>query len=130
MIGKRTYCILGTMLLAFASLGAGVSAEQNNEQATDLEDLGILELSIGDNGVIEAVVMQDLLLTLIDVCDEDVLAIEHVDISVTMTSDGQFLVENVSYELAENQSEEISVRIELSENLVELLLSNDVDFEE
>ena len=56
MIGKRTYCILGTMLLAFASLGAGVSAEQNNEQATNLEDLGILELSIDDNGVIEAMV--------------------------------------------------------------------------
>ena len=130
MIGKRTYCILGTMLLAFASLGAGVSAEQNNEQATDLEDLGILELSIGENGVIEAVVMHDLLLTLVDVGDEDVLAIEHVDISVTMTSDGQILVENVSFELAENQSEEISVRIELSEDLVELLRSDDVDFEE
>ena len=61
MLGKRAYCILGTMLLAFATLGTGVSAEQSNEQVTDLEDLGILELSY-DDGVVEALVEYDVLL--------------------------------------------------------------------
>ena len=47
------------MLLAFASLGAGVSAEQSNEQMADLEELGVLELSIDEHGVVEAVITQD-----------------------------------------------------------------------
>ena len=55
MFGKRTYCILGTMLLAFASLGAGmVSAEDCNGQTVDLEELGILEVSMSEDGVVEA----------------------------------------------------------------------------
>ena len=37
MFGKRTYCILGTMLLAIASLGAGVSAEQSEEPLESIE---------------------------------------------------------------------------------------------
>ena len=50
MFGKRTYCILGTMLLAVATLGAGVSAEQSNERLSELEELGGLELSMDDEG--------------------------------------------------------------------------------
>ena len=53
---------MGTMLLAIATLGAGVSAEQSNERLSDLEDLGILELSM-DDGVIEAMVTTDAFLT-------------------------------------------------------------------
>ena len=41
---------MGTMLLAIASLGAGVSAEQSNERLSDLEELGGLELSMDDEG--------------------------------------------------------------------------------
>ena len=37
MFGKRTYCILGTMLLAIASLGTGVSAEQSEEPLEAIE---------------------------------------------------------------------------------------------
>ena len=37
MFGKRTYCILGTMLLAVATLGAGVSAEQSEEPLESIE---------------------------------------------------------------------------------------------
>jgi hypothetical protein len=117
------------MLLAFATLGTGVSAEQSNEQATDLEDLGILELNY-DDGVVEAIVMYDLLLSLLDAGDEGLPAIEHVNISVTMTSDGQILIENVTIELGEEQTDEISVRVELSDDLVDLLYSDDVDFED
>ena len=42
------------MLLAFASLGAGmVSAEDCNEQTVNLEELGILEISMSDEGVLK-----------------------------------------------------------------------------
>ena len=38
------------MLLAVATLGAGVSAEQSNERLSELEELGGLELSMDDEG--------------------------------------------------------------------------------
>ena len=55
---------MGTMLLAIATLGAGVSAEQSNERLSGLEDLGILELSM-DDGVVEAMVTTDAFLSFI-----------------------------------------------------------------
>ena len=36
------------MLLAVATLGSGVSPEQSNERLYDLEELGILELSMDE----------------------------------------------------------------------------------
>ena len=48
------------MLLAFATLGAGmVSAEDCNEQTVDLEELGILELSMSEDGVVEALIVKE-----------------------------------------------------------------------
>ena len=121
MIGKRTYCILGTMLLAFASLGAGVSAEQNDEQATNLEELGVLEISIDEHGVVEAVITQDALLSFMNSDDEAILAIESIDATVDLDDDGNILLSDIDLGIGEEQRDEVAVTLRLSEELVEIL---------
>ena len=80
------------MLLAFASLGAGVSAEQSNEQMADLEELGVLELSIDEHGVVEAVITQDAFLSFMNSDEEAILAIESIDVTVSMDDEGNIQV--------------------------------------
>ena len=126
MIGKRTYCILGTMLLAFASLGAGVSAEQNDEQATNLEELGVLEISIDEHGVVEAVITQDALLSFMNSDDEAILAIESIDATVDLDDDGNILLSDVDLGIGEEQRDEVAVTLRLSEELVEILQDEDM----
>ena len=130
MLGKRAYCILGTMLLAFASLGAGVSAEQNNEQVSDLEDLGILELSISEEGVIEAVVTKDSLYAFMDVDECQVPAIESLSMVLSLNNVGELELTNLTMDLAEEQSDEVEITIRLSEDILELLDSEEIDLEE
>jgi hypothetical protein len=118
------------MLLAFASLGAGVSAEQNNEQATNLEDLGILELSIDDNGVIEAMVTKEVFYAFMD-ADEDVVpAIESISMALDLNDGGELTLSQFSMGLGEEQSDEIEVTIHLSDAILDLLESDDLDLEE
>ena len=130
MFGKRTYCILGTMLLAFASLGAGVSAEQNDEQVADLEDLGILELSLDENGVVEAMVTKDAFLSFMSSDEAALMAIESVAMSVSLDEDGQLLLSDFEIGVAQNQPDEISVTLRLSDELVEILHDENVDLED
>ena len=130
MFGKRTYCILGTMLLAFASLGAGVSAEQNDKQVADLEDLGILELSLDENGVVEAVVTKDAFLSFMSSDEAALMVIESVAMSVSLDDDGQLLLSDFEIGVGENQPDEISVTLRLSEELVEILQDENIDLED
>ncbi|MDP6324971.1 MAG: hypothetical protein QF684_05345 [Candidatus Thalassarchaeaceae archaeon] len=130
MFGKRTYCILGTMLLAFASLGAGVSAEQSNEQVSDLEDLGILELSMSEDGVIEAMVTKEAFYAFMDVEDCQVPAIESISMVLTLNAAGELMLSEFSMGVGEEQSDEVEVIIHLSDDVLELLDSEDLDLEE
>ena len=130
MFGKRTYCILGTMLLAFASLGAGVSAEQSNEQVSDLEDLGILELSMSEDGVIEAMVTKEAFYAFMDVEDCQLPAIEAISMVLTLNAAGELMLSEFSMGVGEEQYDEVEVIIHLSDDVLELLDSEDLDLEE
>jgi hypothetical protein len=118
------------MLLAFASLGAGVSAEQNDKQVTDLEDLGILELSLDENGVVEAVVTKDAFLSFMSSDEAALMVIESVAMSVSLDNDGQLLLSDFEIGVGENQPDEISVTLRLSEELVEILQDENIDLED
>ena len=76
---------MGTMLLAIATLGAGVSAEQSNERLYDLEELGILELSM-DDGVVEAMITSESFLSFMNSDDAALLAIESIAMNVGSVS--------------------------------------------
>ena len=115
------------MLLAFASLGAGVSAEDCNDQMADLEELGVLELSIGENGVVEAVVTQDAFLSFMNSDEEAILVIESIDVTVGLDDDGNLLLSDFDIGVGEEQQDEIAVTLRLSEELVEILQDEDVD---
>jgi hypothetical protein len=130
MAGKRTYCILGTMLLAFASLGAGVTAEQSNEMTTDLEDLGILALSMDEDGVVEALITQDVFQSFMNSDDAALMAIESVAMSVSLDEDGKLVLSDLEINVGENQSTEIAVTLRLSDELVDILRDENVDLEE
>ena len=129
MLGKRTYCILGTMLLAIATLGSGVSAEQSNERLSDLEDLGILELSM-DDGVIEAMVTTDAFLTFMNSDEVALLVIESIDMNVGLSDEGELELTEIDIGVGEEQSDEIAVTLRLSDELVELLQDEDLDSED
>ena len=129
MLGKRTYCILGTMLLAIATLGSGVSAEQSNERLSDLEDLGILELSM-DGGVIEAMVTTDAFLTFMNSDEAVLLVIESIDMNVGLSDEGELELTEIDIGVGEEQSDEIAVTLRLSDELVELLQDEDLDSED
>lgn len=129
MLGKRTYCILGTMLLAIATLGSGVSAEQSNERLSDLEDLGILELSM-DDGVIEAMVTTDAFLTFMNSDEAALLVIESIDMNVGLSDEGELELTEIDIGVGEEQSDEIAVTLRLSDELVELLQDEDLDSED
>ena len=126
MNGKRTYCILGTMLLAIASLGAGVSAEQGNERLCDLEELGILEINM-DDGVIDAVITTEAFLSFMDSDDATLLIIESIGMDVGLTDDGDLELSEIEIGVGEEQSDEIAVILRLSDELVELLHEEDLD---
>ncbi len=117
-------------MLAFASLGAGVSAEQNNEQVSDLEDLGILELSISEEGVIEATVTKESLYAFMDVEECQVPAIESLSMILTLSDVGELELTNFTMDLGEEQSDEVEITIHLSEDILELLESEEIDLEE
>ena len=129
MFGKRTYCILGTMLMAIASLGAGVSAEQSNEQISDLEELGILELSM-DDGVIEAVVTTEAFLSFMNSDEAALSAIESIAMNVGQSDMGELELTEVEIGVAEEQSEENAVTLRLNDELVELLSEEDLSSED
>ena len=115
------------MLLAFASLGAGVSAEDCNDQMADLEELGVLELSIDERGVVEAVITQDALLSFMDSDEEMMLVIESIDVTVSLDEDGNLLLSDLDIGIGEEQRDEINVTLRLSEELVEILADEDID---
>ncbi|DAC62537.1 MAG TPA: hypothetical protein D7I10_03875, partial [Candidatus Poseidoniales archaeon] len=129
MFGKRTYCILGTMLLAVATLGAGVSAEQSNERLYDLEELGILELSM-DDGVVEAVITSESFLSFMDSDDAALLAIESIAMNVELSDDGELELTEIDISIGEEQSNEIAVTLRLSDDLLELLHDEDLSSED
>lgn len=115
------------MLLAFASLGAGVSAEDCNDQMADLEELGVLELSIDDRGVVEAVITQDAILSFMDSDEEAMLVIESIDVTVALDEDGNLVLSDLDLGIGEEQRDEINVTLRLSEDLVEILADEDID---
>ncbi len=108
------------MLLAVATLGTGVSAEQSNEQISDLEELGILELSM-DDGVIEAVVTTDAFLSFMNSDEAALSAIESISMNVGLSDVGELELTEVEIGVAEEQSDEIAVTLRLNDELVELL---------
>ena len=114
------------MLLAFASLGAGVSAEDCNDQMADLEELGVLELSIDEHGVVEAVITQDAFLSFMNSDEEAILAIESIDVTVGLDDDGNLLLSDFDIGVGEEQSDEITVTLRLSEELLEILQDEDM----
>ncbi len=115
------------MLLAFASLGAGVSAEQGNDQMAELEELGILELSIDESGVIEAVITQDAILSFMDLDEEVILAIESVDVTVDLDEDGMLALSDLDIGIGEGQQDEVAITLRLSDELVEMLSDEGID---
>ena len=115
------------MLLAFASLGAGVSAEDCNDQMADLEELGVLELSIDERGVVEAVITQDAILSFMDSDEEAMLVIESIDVTVALDEDGNLVLSDLDLGIGEEQRDEINVTLRLSEDLVEILADEDID---
>ena len=117
------------MLLAVATLGTGVSAEQSNEQISDLEELGILELSM-DDGVIEAVVTTDAFLSFMNSDEAALSAIESISMSVGLSDVGELELTEVEIGVAEEQSEEIAVTLRLNDELVELLSEEDLSSED
>ena len=130
MSGKRAYCILGVMLLAFASLGAGVAAgEQHDEQTTDLEELGILELSYAE-GVLDALVTHDAVLALMDADENDLPGIDSLSVSVALDEDDELVLEDFVIDFSEEKTDKVSISIELSDELVELLHEEDVGLED
>ena len=129
MFGKRTYCILGTMLLAVATLGSGVSAEQSNERLYDLEELGILELSM-DEGVVEAMITSESFLSFMNSDDAALLAIESIAMNVGLSDDGELELTEIDINVGEEQSNEIAVTLRLSDDLLELLHDEDLSSED
>ena len=115
------------MLLAFASLGAGVSAEDCNDQMADLEELGVLKLSIDESGVVEAVITQDAILSFMDSDEEVMLVIESIDVTVALDEDGNLVLSDLDLGIGEEQRDEINVTLRLSEELVEILADEDID---
>ena len=120
---------MGTMLLAIATLGAGVSAEQSNERLSDLEDLGILELSM-DDGVIEAMVTTDAFLTFMNSDEAALMVIESIDMNVGLSDEGELELTEIDIGVGEEQSDEIAVTLRLSDELVELLQDENLDSED
>ena len=117
------------MLLAVATLGAGVSAEQSNERLYDLEELGILELSM-DDGVVEAVITSESFLSFMDSDDAALLAIESIAMNVELSDDGELELTEIDISIGEEQSNEIAVTLRLSDDLLELLHDEDLSSED
>jgi len=116
------------MLLAFASLGAGmVSAEQNDEQTVNLEELGILEISMSDDGVVEALVVKEAFFAFMNADEADLPAIESVAMSVSLGEDGELVLSDFDINAGENQPDEVAITLRLSDELLDLLHSEDVD---
>jgi hypothetical protein len=116
------------MLLAFASLGAGmVSAEDCNEQTVDLEELGILEVSMSDDGVIEALIVKEAFFAFMNADEADLPAIESVAMSVSLGEDGELVLSDFDINVGENQPDEVAVTLRLSDELLDIIHSEDVD---
>jgi len=117
------------MLLAVATLGAGVSAEQSNERLYDLEELGILELSM-DDGVVEAMITSESFLSFMDSDDAALLAIESIAMNVGLSDDGELELTEIDINVGEEQSNEIAVTLRLTDDLLELLHDEDLSSED
>ena len=116
------------MLLAFASLSAGmVSAEQNDEQTVNLEDLGILEISMSEDGVVEALIVKEAFFAFMNADEADLPAIESVAMSVSLGEDGELVLSDFDINAGENQPDEVAITLRLSDELLDLLHSEDVD---
>ena len=110
-------------------MGAGVSAEQSNERLYDLEELGILELSM-DDGVVEAVITSESFLSFMDSDDAALLAIESIAMNVELSDDGELELTEIDISIGEEQSNEIAVTLRLSDDLLELLHDEDLSSED
>jgi hypothetical protein len=117
------------MLLAVATLGSGVSAEQSNERLYDLEELGILELSM-DEGVVEAMITSESFLSFMNSDDAALLAIESIAMNVGLSDDGELELTEIDINVGEEQSNEIAVTLRLSDDLLELLHDEDLSSED
>ena len=117
------------MLLAVATLGSGVSAEQSNERLYDLEELGILELSM-DDGVVEAMITSESFLSFMNSDDAALLAIESIAMNVGLSDDGELELTEIDINVGEEQSNEIAVTLRLSDDLLELLHDEDLSSED
>ena len=110
------------MLLAFATLGAGmVSAEDCNEQTVDLEELGILELSMSEDGVVEALIVKEAFFAFMNADEADLPAIESVAMSVSLGENGELVLSDFDINAGENQPDEVAITLRLSDELLDLL---------
>ena len=103
-----------------------VSAEQNDEQTVNLEDLGILELSVSDDGVIEALMVKEAFFAFMNTDEADLPAIESVAMCVSLGEDGELVISNIDIDLGENQPDEVAITLRLSDELVDLLHTQDI----
>ena len=107
------------MLLAFATLGAGmVSAEDCNEQTVDLEELGILELSMSEDGVVEALIVKEAFFAFMNADEADLPAIESVAMSVSLGENGELVLSDFDINAGENQPDEVAITLRLSDESV------------
>jgi hypothetical protein len=76
------------MLLAFASLGAGMASAEQNEQTVNLEDLGILEVTVNEDGVVDVVITKEAFYSFLGVdlefTSDEVPAIEEIVVELSL----------------------------------------------
>ena len=104
-----------------------VSAEDCNGQTVDLEELGILEVSMSEDGVVEALIVKEAFFAFLNADESDLPAIESVAMSVGLDEEGNLLLSDLEINAGENLPDEVAVTLRLSDELLAVLDYEDTD---
>ena len=131
-ITQRFRRILACLLtLALVAPVAGLVGAEEDGQTSDLEDLGILEVIVNEDGTVEVTITQEAFAALaLELSNQTLPPVISIDMFIGLASDGNMFLDDVVVVLGDDYPDVVTINIAIAPNLINAVLNGDITLDE
>ena len=131
-ITQRFRRILACLLtLALVAPVAGLVGAEEDGQTSDLEDLGILEVIVNEDGTVEVTITQEAFGALaLELSNQTLPPVISIDMFIGLDDDGNMFLDDVVVVLGDEYPDVVTINITIGQNLINAVLDGDITLNE
>ena len=131
-ITQRFRRILACLLtLALVAPVAGLVGAEEDGQTSDLEDLGILEVIVNEDGTVEVTITQEAFAALaLELSNQTLPPVISIDMFIGLGDDGNMFLDDVVVVLGDEYPDVVTINIAIGQNLINAVLNGDITLDE